>query len=151
MIPIMAGAARSGRAGLSRINRDRLIGVWKLHSIEVTVDGKTVFPYGENPIGRLTYDTAGRMSAQVMKVGRVSSVVDPGAVTHCSEKELRQIADGYVGYFGSFDVEANIVTHHIEACTLPSWTGTDHKRQFEFLGTQLVLRFGPTKLVWEQL
>jgi hypothetical protein len=86
-----------------------------------------------------------------MKVGRVSNVVDPGAVTRCSENELQQIADGYVGYFGSFDVEANTVTHHIEASTLPAWTGTDQKRQFEFVCTQLVLRFGPNKLVWEHV
>jgi hypothetical protein len=50
----------SGRANFSTINRDRLIGVWKLNSIEVRVDGNTVYPYGENPIGRLTYDTDGR-------------------------------------------------------------------------------------------
>ena len=73
------------------------------------------------------------------------------AVPRGTEDELRQIADGYVGYFGSFDVDGSTVTHHIEACTLPAWTGTDQKRQLEFAGTQLVLRFGPNKLVWERL
>src|SRR3954467_14885351 len=100
MIPTIAGAAQAAGQASHQSNRDRLIGVWKLNTIEVTLHGKTVFPYGENPIGRLMYDTAGRTSAHVMKVGRVSSVVDPAAVTNCSESELREIADGYVGYFG---------------------------------------------------
>ncbi|MCU1294467.1 MAG: hypothetical protein JWP08_3317 [Bryobacterales bacterium] len=36
-------------------------------------------------------------------------------------------------------------------CTLPAWIGTEQKRQCEFVGSQLVLRFGPNKLVWEHL
>ena len=82
MIPIMAGAAETAGQVSHRSNRDRLIGVWKLHSVEVTVDGKTVFPYGENPIGRLTYDTAGRTSAQVTSTTKGASVLFFGF--HCS-------------------------------------------------------------------
>lgn len=151
LIPIMAGAAQAAAQVSQPANRDRLIGVWKLISIEVMAGGKTLYPYGEHPIGRLTYDAGGRTSAHVMRPGRVSTVVDPSAVARSSENELRNIADGYVGYFGSFDVDGSTVTHHIEACTLPAWTGTAQKRQIEFTGMQLVLRFGPNKLVWERL
>jgi Lipocalin-like domain len=117
----------------------------------MTVEGKTVLPFGDTPIGRLTYDAAGRTTAQVMRPGRNSSVVDPSAVGRSSEDELRAIAEGYVGYFGTFTATENSVTHHIEACTLPAWTGTDQRRQFEFAGNRLTLRFGPNKLVWERL
>jgi hypothetical protein len=151
LIPIIAGAAQAPGQVSEPSNSERLIGVWKLISIEVTVDGKILQPYGEQPIGRLTYDAAGRTSAHVMKPGRRSSVADPAAVARSTEEELRQIADGYVGYFGTFDIEANTVTHHIEACTLPAWTATDQKRQFEFAGNELALRFGPNKLVWQHL
>jgi hypothetical protein len=41
----------------SASGRDRLMGVWKLVSIEVMVDGKTLYPYAEHPVGRLTYDS----------------------------------------------------------------------------------------------
>ena len=132
-------------------NRDRLIGAWRLLSLEMMVDGKILYPLGEHPIGRLTYNATGRTSAQVMKSGRKSAITDPSAVVRGTENELRQIADGYVGYFGSFDVDGTTVTHNIEACTLPAWTGTDQKRQLEFAGSQLVLRFGPNNLVWERL
>jgi Lipocalin-like domain len=133
--------------------RKRLIGAWKLLTIEVSVNGNTLHPYGEHPLGRLTYDEAGRTSAHVMKPGRKSSVIDPGAVSRASDEELRQIADGYVGYFGTFtiDEENKTLIHHVEACTLPAWVGTDQMRQYEFVGTHLVLRSGPGKLTWERL
>jgi hypothetical protein len=151
LIPTMVGAAQAAAQVPQPSSRDRLIGVWKLISIEMMVDGKTLYPYGEHPIGRLTYDAGGHTSAHVMRPGRVSTVVDPSAVARSSKDEIRNIADGYVGYFGSFDVDDKTVTHHIEACTLPAWTGTAQKRQMEFIGTQLVLRFGSNKLVWERL
>ena len=53
--------------------------------------------------------------------------------------------------FGSFDVDDKTATHHIEACTLPAWTGKAQKRSKEFTGRQLVIPFCVTKLVWERL
>ena len=133
--------------------RKRFIGVWKLLSIETLVDGNVLYLYGEHPVGRLTYDEAGRISAQIMRPGRQSSVTDPDAISCASADELRQIAEGYIGYYGSFtiDEENKTVIHHVEACTLPAWIGTDLKRQYEFDGPRLALRAGPDKLVWERL
>lgn len=133
--------------------RKRLIGVWKLFSMEELVDGNVVYPYGEHPVGRLTYDEAGRMSAQIMQPGRQSSVSDPDAIAGASADDLRQIAEGYLGYYGSFSIddESKTVVHHVEACMLPAWVGTDQRRQWEFDGPRLALRSGPYKLVWERL
>jgi hypothetical protein len=131
--------------------RKRLLGVWQLLSVEVKAEGKILYPYGENPIGRLTYDEAGRTSAHVMKLGRTSSVKDPGTVSQASDEEVRQIADGYIGYYGTFTVEGETLIHHIEACTLPAWIDTNQKRQYEFAGSQLVLKFASYRLVWERL
>jgi hypothetical protein len=145
----MSGLGQNPEASV----RTRLIGVWKLLSFEVSVDGNVLHPYGEHPIGRLTYDEVGRMSAHVMKPGRKSSVNDPEAVADASCDELRQIADGYLGYYGTFtvDVAGETVIHHVESCTLPAWVGTAQARQYEFVGVRLVLRAGSGKLVWERL
>lgn len=133
--------------------RKRLIGAWKLLRFEVLVDGIVLHPYGEYPIGRLTYDKAGRMSAHVMKPGRKSSITDPLAVTSASCDELLQIADGYVGYYGTFilDEESKTVIHHVESCTLPAWVGTDQTRHYEFVDAHLALSAGSGKAVWEHL
>ena len=131
--------------------RKRFIGVWKLLSVEVRAAGEILYPYGEHPVGRLTYDAAGRTSAQVMKLGRRSSVKDPGAISQASDEEVRQIADGYIGYYGTFSIDGEAVIHHVEACTLPAWIDTGQRRQYEFTGSRLVLRFDPYQLVWERL
>ena len=130
-----------------------LIGVWKLFSLEVLVEGSVRYPYGDHPLGRLTYDRAGRMSAQIMQAGRRSSIDDPDAIAGASADELRQIAEGYLGYYGSFtiDEENQTVIHHVEACMLPAWVGTEQRRLYEFEGGRLVLRSGAYKLVWERL
>src|SRR5580692_8684407 len=123
--------------------RKRLIGAWKLLTFEVCVDGNVLHPYGEHPIGRLTYDEAGRKS----------SITDPIAVTSASCDELRQIAGGCVGYYGTFsiDEESKTVIHHVESCTLPAWVGTDQTRHYEFVDAHLALSAGSGKAVWERL
>ncbi len=144
MIPTTASVAQAVGQTQQSSNRDRLIGAWRLLSLEMLVNGTIQYPLGEHPIERLTYDAAGRISAQLMKSGRESVITDPRAVARATEDELRQITDGY---FGSFEVDGSAVTHHIEACNLPAWTGTDQKRHLEFAGGHSILRFGPNKLV----
>jgi hypothetical protein len=149
----MSGAAQVSSQNPEASVRKRLVGAWKLLSDEVLVDGKVVYPFGEHPVGRLTYDEAGRISAQIMQPGQQSSVSDFAAISRASADEVRQIAEGYLGYYGSFviDEQNKTVIHHVEACSLPAWVGTDQRRKYEFDGPRLVLRSGPYKLVWERL
>jgi Lipocalin-like domain len=116
--------------------RKRFLGIWKLLSVETVVDGSLSYPYGEHPVGRLAYDDAGRMSVQIMKTGRQSPT-----------------DDGCLAYYGTFavDEENQTVIHHLEACNIPAWIGTEQKRPFEFDGDHLVLNAPSTKLVWERL
>jgi len=149
----ITGATRAEGQNPEASVRKRLIGVWKLLSLDVSVDDNVLHPYGEAPIGRLTYDDAGRMSAHVMKAGRESAIHDPDEIANASCDELRQIAEGYVGYCGTFTLDegSQTVIHHVEACTLPAWVGTDQRRQYEFVGGLLVLSAGSAKVVWERL
>jgi YD repeat-containing protein len=127
--------------------RKRFIGAWTLVSQQH--EGKE----SEKQIGRLTYDKAGRMAVQVMRLGRRSSVSSHLAVASAGIEDLRQIADGFLAYYGSFDIdEANkTVIHHVEACIFPAWVGTDLKRTYEFSGNHLILKVGADRLVWERL
>ena len=50
---------------------DEFIGVWNLISFERrTAAGEVTYPMGAKPVGRLTYDALGRMSAQIMRPDR---------------------------------------------------------------------------------
>ena len=138
---------------------DRFIGVWRLISCERnSMDGRTDYPYGEKPVGRITYDRAGRMSAQLMRPGRRSTVT-PGMsliTSNASAEEIREAVNGFTAYFGTYDVDesAQTVIHHVQACLVPSWVGTDLKRTYRFNSTRLVLTAAAPanvlELIWER-
>ena len=138
--------------------RHRFIGVWRLIRCErKSKDGRTDYPYGEKPVGRITYDRAGRMSAQLMRPGRRSTVA-PGVsliAGNANGEEIREAVNGFIAYFGTFDVDepTQIVIHHVQACLMPSWVGTDLKRTYRFNGSRLVLTAVTTsvlELIWER-
>lgn len=109
--------------------KNKFIGVWHLVSCaRKHKDGKVVFPYGEKPVGRITYDSAGRMSAQLMRPGRTSPLTgDP--------------ANGFMAYYGTFDVDEarHTVIHHVQAALIPAWVGTDLERTYRFDANRLTL------------
>jgi hypothetical protein len=149
----------SAVAGAEAQVRDRFIGVWGLVSCERKfTDGRREYPYGEKPVGRITYDEAGRMSAQLMRRGRKSTL--PSGVSlfagNASIEEIREALNGFIAYFGKFDVDeaSNTVIHHVEASLVPSWVGTDLKRTYHFSSNRLTLvaasANSSTELVWEK-
>ncbi len=148
----LLGIAAVGSVEARPDARDRLAGVYKLVTYQRRAqNGDLTDVYGPDPIGRITYDRAGRMSAFLMRPGR-KPAKDPQAVTL---EEYRDIHRGFVAYMGTFDVdEASMtVVHHVEAALNPAWIGTDLKRRYEFSGNRLTLSIpGPTTtiLVWER-
>jgi len=136
----------------------RFIGVWRLISCErKSKGGRIDYPYGEKPVGRITYDKAGRMSAQLMRPGR-RSTVPPGLTLiagNAGVEEIRDAVDGFIAYYGTFNVDesAQTVIHHVQACLVPSWVGTDLKRTYRFQANHLVLTAvtaSVLELVWER-
>lgn len=145
--------------------REKLIGVWRLVSYEMKdkATGKVVLPYGATPEGRITYDGAGRMSAQLMKPGRRAlkgNVPQAGAfsiLAGATEAELREMTGGFIAYYGTYDVvEAQrTIVHHVKGCLLPNWVGTDLRRGYEFEGDRRLTLIADTpratgRLVWER-
>ena len=73
---------------------EQFIGVWKLLSYEMRYDdGRVSHPYGSHPVGRLTYDRAGRMSAQLMNPERSGTTynADGGGIRDASEAAIRNV------------------------------------------------------------
>jgi len=75
---------------------------------------------------------------------------------NASQEEIREALGGFIAYFGTFDVDeaAKTVIHHVQACLVPSWVGTDLKRTYQFAGNRLTLTArlttNSTVLVWEK-
>jgi len=144
--------------------RNKFVGVWKIVSCESKdkITGEVRYPYGAKPIGRITYDAAGRMSAQLMDPGRRAiggsrNRTSAAAIREASPEDMRDILTGFTAYFGTFDIDesSRTVIHHVQAHLIPSRVGTDLRRTYDFSSSnQLILTAasdqGATRLVWQR-
>jgi len=124
--------------------RDQLIGTWRLVTWEATTpDGETRAPFGPAPTGRLTYDRAGSMTAQVMAAGRLAFSVEDKSLA--SADDVKSAIATYEAYFGTYDIDEGerTVIHRVEGALFPNWVGTEQRRFVEFSGSHLVLRTPP--------
>jgi hypothetical protein len=138
----------SGRASAAA-EREKFIGVWTLVSGASTdeVTGEVRYPWGKSPVGRLVYDEAGRVFAQLMNPGRrpVGGISNQGAaaaIAGASAEDMREMLTGFNSYFGTFDIDepSRTVIHHLQSALIPSWVGSDQRRKYEFSGRdQLII------------
>lgn len=105
----------------------RFAGNWRLASF-VNIDDKGVVTPSRFTGGRIMYDAAGQMAAQLTHAGRAALPASP------TDAQRATAAAGYVAYYGAYDIDAatSKVTHHVEGSTNPNWPKTDLVRYFEF-------------------
>ncbi len=152
-------------AGATPANaRKKFVGVWKLVSGESRdgVTGEVRYPWGTKPVGRLVYDDAGRVFAQLMNPGRrsVGGLANRGgaaAIATASADDMREMLTGFNSYFGTFDVDepARTVIHHLESALIPSWVGSDQRRKYEFSGNNQLIMLNTAsqadyRLIWQR-
>ena len=132
----------------------RLVGNWRLVSFDNFDEQGTARPAGYES-GRIMYDAAGNMAAQLMRTGRKPLSTPP------TETERAAAYTGYVAYFGRYTIDPaqNRITHHVEGATNPNWPKTDLVRHYAFSpdGNRLLLSIknaqGRTTgtLTWEKM
>ncbi|MCX6590863.1 MAG: lipocalin-like domain-containing protein [Acidobacteria bacterium] len=135
--------------------RRQLIGVWELVSYETkTPDGKVLLPIGEAPVGRITYDKEGRMSAQLMRRGVAKFASNN--TQQATPAEIAGIWDTYRGYFGRYTVDEKkkAVIHHVDGAWFPNYVGSDQVRYYRFEADRLILEAdlptGRSTIVWRR-
>ena len=125
-------------------DRENLIGSWDLVSLENHgANGKTFYPFGEHPIGRITYTADGKMMAQIMRAERKPFAT--GDLYSGTADEKAAAYDSYVAYYGDFSVDPALhtVTHTVTGSLFPNWTGGQQMRFYELKGDELVLTTKP--------
>lgn len=139
----------------------QFIGSWKLISSEFRDARENVtYPFGKDASGILTYHPDGRMSVQIMRADRPKFL--SGDLQGGTPAEIKAAFEGILCYFGTFSVSEpdGTVTHHLEACSFPNWSGGDQTRFFKFSGNRLTLSTPPIlfngvlsigNLIWERL
>ena len=119
-----------------------LVGAWRLTEWSRHTDGEPVaHPLGPDAVGLLVYAPDGSMAVQMTgahrdNIGGDDPLGGPAAARAAAYS-------GCLAYFGTYDVEGTIVTHRIEACLFPDWSGEAQARPFTLDGDRLVLRTLP--------
>jgi len=105
----------------------RFVGNWRLVSF-VNIDEKGVATTSRYTGGRIMYDAAGQMAAQLTHADR------PPLPQGASEAQRAAAYSGLLSYYGAYAVDnaATRVTHHVEGSTNPNWPKTELVRYFEF-------------------
>ena len=134
--------------------RERLLGSWRLVSSEWrTAAGPVDSPFGNDPLGLLTYDAAGTVSAQLMR--RNPSRFESDDLLRATPQEKAHSWSGYFGYFGTYSLSEDVVTHHVEGSSFPNLVGTDQVRHCRLDGNRLTLDadtpWGSVRIVWEKI
>ena len=108
--------------------KQQLIGSYQLISY-IQIDQNGVERKTNHVAGQITYDAAGRMSAQLMPGGRVP-LPTGGAAT---DAQRAAAAAGYVAYFGRYEIDAErgVVTHIVEGSLSQTMLGQAMPRYFE--------------------
>ena len=146
--------AKPATARASGDVRQQFVGHWRLVKFENFDEAGVARDAGYDS-GRILYDTAGNMSAQLMRTGRKP-------VSQPSTEPERAVSYGtYTAYYGKYTVDptASKVTHSVEGALNPNWVKTDLVRYYEFStdGKQLKLSIRNAQgrvtgtLTWERL
>ena len=139
-------------------NADRnFFGTWDLMSWTIeTKDGKVETPFGDNPVGQITYERNGLMNVLIMKNDRPAfSSTDP---LEGRPEEVIAAYHGFIAYSGRYEVnvESMLVIHQIRISSVPNWIGQSQVRKYDFNGDLLTLSTGfigsrKHQLVWKRM
>ena len=144
---------------VSALNRDALIGSWKLVSVTMFGDnGERINnPFGVNPTGILIYTPEGRMAALLSNDGRKPFSVADWLTAPLEEKA--GAITSFMAYSGRYTVTGDKVIHKVEVASVQNWVNTELIRSVKLEGDKLTLTAPPTlvngknrtfTLVWER-
>lgn len=111
----------------------RFVGTWKLVGIEERDAGGASRPSPRGPsTGQLVYGADGRLSVQIMKLGRPA--IASGAMASATAAELKGVVDGFSSYFGTWELlpAEGCVVHVQDGNLTPNGIGSRAKRYYGF-------------------
>jgi hypothetical protein len=139
-----SGKDRGGNDGI----RDRLIGAWRLASLEEqSADGKT---HRADCTGLLVYTRDGHMSVQVMYR---NPPANPQAATNAAPVQYAE--GGYEASFGTYEIDehAHNFTFHVEGALVRTLIGKELTRVYDFSANQLIVKSSSPdehwRVVWQ--
>jgi len=133
---------------------EQFIGTWELVSM-VEMAGEKIIgkPYGESPLGYITYTDTGFMHAILMKRDRSLvgvSIEDLGSVKKKwavfaifryfkALMNYFKASASFSAYSGIYEIKNDKICHHVKSSFFPDWINNDLIRDFEFFNDKLKL------------
>ena len=114
------------------------LGTWKLQSLKTRYldNGET----GAHPTGYLSYGRDCRMYAILAQDKR-----KPPSGVVPTDAEKVGLFGGFVAYAGTYTIDGDTVTHHVDVSWNEAWTGTGQVRHFSIAGKVLHIESVPAK------
>jgi hypothetical protein len=124
-------------AGQQKSLKDRLVGTWKIVSVENTrPDGTVIHLFGANPKGIAVFDAHGQTVIVLMRSDRPKFAADNRDLG--TAEENKATVQGTHAYFGTYSVnEADkTLIFHVEGNTFPNQEGIDTMRFISVVGDE---------------
>ena len=123
-----------------------LVGSWRLLGwVAITDDGTETMPMGGAPSGLLIYSGDGAMTGILGSGDRPRFAADD--VTGGTDAERAVAFSTFIAYGGRFEIEGDVISHHVDTSLFPNWIGTVQRRRWELDETgRLTLTSPPVTL-----
>lgn len=124
------------------IERSAILGTWSLARTYVTIDGAEtgVEPLGQGATGFIHYLTDDRMAVLIANAGRTP--MTKGRY-NSGEAETAESTRSFTAYAGTFEIDGDIITHHLDICLYENHNGLDYIRHAVLDEDRLTLRMPP--------
>ncbi len=110
------------------LKRGDLKGRWRVLSwVQRYDDGREVYPVGQSPCGFLQYDDDGRLAAMISRADRAPFTT--GGQWNASAEEKARAYDTFLCYSGTYELDGDLLTHHVDLSLFPNWIGATQKRR----------------------
>jgi hypothetical protein len=115
-------------------------------------------PFGDDPVGVLSYGSDGRMSVLMAASNRPKLGIPIGELARARSVLMRpwmlfgnrdvvrglgrfiKAASSFMAYAGTYEVRDGAVVHNVEVGSIPDWMGTGLPRQASLAGEVLTLK-----------
>jgi Lipocalin-like domain len=117
-----------------------VVGTWRMvsWSEEETESKAARSPFGDHPIGSITYTADGHMMVMFADPGR-----KPSASPKPTEAEAADLYRTMVAYAGTYSVAGDKLTHKIDVSWNQAWNGTSQSRFIEIKDDRLTIKTPP--------
>jgi len=106
------------------------IGRWEILAWEQAFDdGRRELPMGDSLQGFIQYTADGYMACMIARAERPNFT--SGGQWNASDAEKAGAYNGMLAYGGRYEVNGDLITHHVDISLFPNWRGGAQKRRVE--------------------